>query len=170
MGCPGTVTLGAHDHSDVQAGDSDAIRRRHALHLRLGVYTRDDLDPGNTGPERNWGELPRRTTPRALRFYEQRGLLPPTPRTANGQRWYGEGDLARVPVVRKLLSLGLTVEDVRRSPTASNCWTVTRSRLVAAPTATRAPAPSRTASPPSTPRSRAWSEHPLTNTRAAWSS
>jgi MerR family copper efflux transcriptional regulator len=55
------------------------------------------------------------TTPRALRFYEQRGLLPPPPRTANGQRWYGEGDLARVRVVRKLLSLGLTVEDVRRS-------------------------------------------------------
>jgi len=55
------------------------------------------------------------TTPRALRFYEQRGLLPPPPRTANGQRWYGDRDLARVRVVRKLLSLGLTIEDVRRS-------------------------------------------------------
>ncbi|MBO2454099.1 MerR family transcriptional regulator [Actinomadura barringtoniae] len=55
------------------------------------------------------------TTPRALRFYEQRGLLPPPPRTANGQRWYGDRDLARVRVVRMLLSLGLTVEDVRRS-------------------------------------------------------
>ncbi|MBW8481586.1 MerR family transcriptional regulator [Actinomadura sp. PM05-2] len=52
------------------------------------------------------------TTPRALRFYEQRGLLDP-PRTAAGQREYGPDDVARVRVVRDLLSLGLTVEDVR---------------------------------------------------------
>ncbi|MFB7592158.1 MerR family transcriptional regulator [Streptomyces sp. NPDC056169] len=53
------------------------------------------------------------TTPRALRFYEQRGLLPPPDRTATGQRRYGPDDVARVRVVRELLSLGLTVEDVR---------------------------------------------------------
>ncbi|MGH3239306.1 MAG: MerR family DNA-binding transcriptional regulator [Spirillospora sp.] len=29
------------------------------------------------------------TTPRALRFYEQRGLLPPPSRTSGGQRRYG---------------------------------------------------------------------------------
>ncbi|MFD0692130.1 MerR family transcriptional regulator [Actinomadura fibrosa] len=54
------------------------------------------------------------TTPRALRFYEQRGLLPPPPRTASGQRRYGPAEIARVRVVRRLLALGLTVEDVAR--------------------------------------------------------
>jgi MerR family copper efflux transcriptional regulator len=52
------------------------------------------------------------TTPRALRFYEQRGLLPPPARTATGQREYGPADVARVRLIRELLSLGLTVEDV----------------------------------------------------------
>jgi DNA-binding transcriptional MerR regulator len=53
------------------------------------------------------------TTPRALRFYEQRGLLPEPPRTASGQREYGPGEVALVRVIRELLSLGLTVEDLR---------------------------------------------------------
>ncbi|QKG19136.1 MerR family transcriptional regulator [Actinomadura verrucosospora] len=53
------------------------------------------------------------TTPRALRFYEQRGLLSPPPRTASGQREYGPGEVNRVRIIRELLSLGLTVEDVR---------------------------------------------------------
>ncbi|MFE5595779.1 MerR family transcriptional regulator [Streptomyces sp. NPDC056549] len=53
------------------------------------------------------------TTPRALRLYEQRGLLPPPDRTSTGQRRYGPDDIARVRVVRELLALGLTIEDVR---------------------------------------------------------
>ncbi|MFJ4890361.1 MULTISPECIES: MerR family transcriptional regulator [unclassified Streptomyces] len=52
------------------------------------------------------------TTARALRFYEERGLLPPPRRTAAGQREYGPGDVARVRVIRDLLALGLTVEDL----------------------------------------------------------
>ncbi|ANH89955.1 MerR family transcriptional regulator [Streptomyces sp. NPDC057197] len=52
-------------------------------------------------------------TPRALRFYEQRGLLPPPRRTAAGQRDYGPDDLAVLRTVRDLLALGLTVEDLR---------------------------------------------------------
>lgn len=52
------------------------------------------------------------TTPRALRFYEQRGLLPPPTRTRTGQRTYGAADVARVRVIRELLSLGLTIDDV----------------------------------------------------------
>lgn len=55
------------------------------------------------------------TTPRALRFYEQRGLLPPPARTATGQREYTARDVARVRVIRELLSTGLTVADLRRS-------------------------------------------------------
>jgi len=53
------------------------------------------------------------TTPRALRFYEQRGLLSPPPRTATGQREYREQDVARLRSIRELLSIGLTVEDLR---------------------------------------------------------
>ena len=53
------------------------------------------------------------TTPRALRFYEENGLLPPPPRTAAGQRVYGPRDVRRLRVIRQLLELGLTVADVR---------------------------------------------------------
>ncbi|OPC84702.1 MerR family transcriptional regulator [Embleya scabrispora] len=52
-------------------------------------------------------------TPRALRFYEQRGLLAPPARSASGQRVYGPDDVARVRTIRELLALGLTVEDIR---------------------------------------------------------
>ncbi|MET8703076.1 MerR family transcriptional regulator [Kitasatospora sp. NPDC058032] len=52
------------------------------------------------------------TTPRALRFYEERGLLPPPVRTAAGQREYGPDTVTRVRVIRALLALGLTVEDL----------------------------------------------------------
>lgn len=52
------------------------------------------------------------TTPRALRFYEQRGLLSPPARTASGQREYGPGEIRRVRIIRDLLALGLTVEDL----------------------------------------------------------
>jgi MerR family copper efflux transcriptional regulator len=55
------------------------------------------------------------TTPRALRFYEQRGLLPPPARTAAGQREYSEREVDRVRVIRQLLAVGLTVEDVAAS-------------------------------------------------------
>lgn len=53
------------------------------------------------------------TTQRALRFYEQRGLLPPPRRTASGQRVYDQADVNRLRIIRELLALGLTVEDVR---------------------------------------------------------
>ncbi|MGW4275369.1 MerR family transcriptional regulator [Streptomyces seoulensis] len=52
-------------------------------------------------------------TPRALRFYEQRGLLPAPRRTGAGQRDYGPEELAVLRVIRRLLALGLTVEDLR---------------------------------------------------------
>ncbi|GAA2755208.1 zinc-binding dehydrogenase [Actinopolymorpha rutila] len=53
------------------------------------------------------------TTARALRFYEQRGLLPAPTRTMAGYREYTSRDVSRVRLVRELLALGLTVEDVR---------------------------------------------------------
>ncbi|MFG2752181.1 MerR family transcriptional regulator [Streptomyces xanthophaeus] len=53
------------------------------------------------------------TTARALRLYEQRGLLPPPGRTPSGQRRYGAEDVALVRVIRELLAHGLTIEDLR---------------------------------------------------------
>src|SRR3569833_669630 len=53
------------------------------------------------------------TTPRALRFYEQNGLLAPSRRTATGQREYGPREVARIRVIRELLSVGLTVTNLR---------------------------------------------------------
>lgn len=53
------------------------------------------------------------TTPRALRFYEANGLLPPPQRTVTGQRVYGPRDVSRLRLIRQLLDLGLTVADLR---------------------------------------------------------
>jgi MerR family transcriptional regulator, copper efflux regulator len=53
------------------------------------------------------------TTPRALRFYEANGLLPPPRRTRSGQRVYGPAEVARLRVIRAMLGLGLTVADLR---------------------------------------------------------
>ncbi|MEU3689060.1 MerR family transcriptional regulator [Streptomyces narbonensis] len=59
------------------------------------------------------GELARRTgvSPRALRHYEQAGLIEST-RADNGYRVYGEGAVARVSNIRYLLAAGLTLDDV----------------------------------------------------------
>ncbi|WP_354639269.1 MerR family transcriptional regulator [Kitasatospora camelliae] len=59
------------------------------------------------------GELARETgsTPRALRHYEQAGLIA-SERAANGYRIYPPGSAVRVRNIRRLLAAGLTVEDV----------------------------------------------------------
>lgn len=51
-------------------------------------------------------------TVRALRYYEQQGLLHPG-RAANGYREYDETAVGLVSNIRLLLSLGLTSHDVR---------------------------------------------------------
>lgn len=59
------------------------------------------------------GELARRTgtTARALRHYEQAGLISSV-RAANGYRVYDEGAVVRVSNIRYLLDAGLTLDDV----------------------------------------------------------
>ncbi|MFE1197581.1 MerR family transcriptional regulator [Streptomyces olivaceoviridis] len=52
------------------------------------------------------------TTPRALRHYEQRGLIT-SARTANGYRAYDTATAVRVRNIRRLLEAGLTLDDVR---------------------------------------------------------
>ena len=50
------------------------------------------------------------TTPRAIRYYEQQGLLP-ADRTANGYRVYSPGAVLRVRNIRRLLALGFSTEE-----------------------------------------------------------
>ncbi|POX65382.1 MerR family transcriptional regulator [Streptomyces sp. Ru62] len=52
------------------------------------------------------------TTPRALRHYEQQGLIT-SARAANGYRAYDTGTAVRVRNIRRLLEAGLTLDDVR---------------------------------------------------------
>ena len=59
------------------------------------------------------GELARvtGTTPRALRHYEQAGLIA-SRRASNGYRIYADSAAARVRNIRYLLAVGLTLDDV----------------------------------------------------------
>jgi DNA-binding transcriptional MerR regulator len=61
------------------------------------------------------GELARLAgvTPRAVRFYEKRGLLAAPERSESGYRLYGPQDLVRVIRVRRLRALGMSIERVR---------------------------------------------------------
>jgi DNA-binding transcriptional MerR regulator len=52
------------------------------------------------------------TTARALRHYEQAGLIS-SERASNGYRVYGEWAAVRVRNIRALLAVGLTLDDVR---------------------------------------------------------
>lgn len=52
------------------------------------------------------------TSPRSLRYYEQKGLMAPS-RGPSGYRIYGRADVVRAGNIRDLLALGLTISDVR---------------------------------------------------------
>ncbi|MEU9714903.1 MerR family transcriptional regulator [Streptomyces sp. NPDC047976] len=62
------------------------------------------------------GELARRTglTVKAVRFYSDKGIVPPTGRSPAGYRLYGPDALARLALVRTLRELGLGLATVRR--------------------------------------------------------
>ncbi|WP_166973461.1 MerR family transcriptional regulator [Brevibacterium atlanticum] len=51
-------------------------------------------------------------TPRALRYYEEQGLLAPI-RTSGGQRRYRADDVERVLLYRRLIDAGLGTEVIR---------------------------------------------------------
>ena len=54
------------------------------------------------------------TTTKALRFYEERGLLPATARTASGYRDYGSEALGRVDFIHRGQAAGLTLAQIRQ--------------------------------------------------------
>jgi len=62
------------------------------------------------------GEVARRSgfTVKALRFYERRGLLPPSGRRPSGYRLYSQADLHRLDFIRQAKTLGLTLEAIRQ--------------------------------------------------------
>lgn len=63
------------------------------------------------------GELARRTgtTPKAVRLYEARGLLGTVTRSGT-YRQYGEGDVARVQLIRHAQALGFRLGDLEGLP------------------------------------------------------
>ncbi|RZU75594.1 DNA-binding transcriptional MerR regulator [Micromonospora kangleipakensis] len=62
------------------------------------------------------GELARRTglTVKAIRFYSDRGIVPPTGRSPAGYRRYDLDALARLELVRTLRDLGLDLTTIRK--------------------------------------------------------
>ncbi|MER7891576.1 MerR family transcriptional regulator [Micromonospora sp. NPDC094482] len=62
------------------------------------------------------GELARRTglTVKAIRFYSDRGILPPCERTPAGHRRYGLEAVARLDLVRTLRDLGVDLPTISR--------------------------------------------------------
>ncbi|RST08959.1 MerR family transcriptional regulator [Streptomyces sp. WAC07149] len=62
------------------------------------------------------GELARRTglTVKTIRFYSDKGIVPPAGRSPAGYRLYGPDALARLALVRTLRELGLDLATVRR--------------------------------------------------------
>jgi DNA-binding transcriptional MerR regulator len=61
------------------------------------------------------GDLAKKTgkTQRALRLYEELGLLTPSERTSGGFRLYGVEAIARVEWIGKLQELGFTLEQIQ---------------------------------------------------------
>lgn len=52
-------------------------------------------------------------TSKALRFYEERGLLPPADRSPNGYRDYPEDIVTRLQFIRRGQAAGLTLAQIR---------------------------------------------------------
>lgn len=52
-------------------------------------------------------------TVKAVRFYEQKGLLPPVKRSSSGYRLYSNQEVARLVFIRRATRVGLSLEEVR---------------------------------------------------------
>ncbi|MEO5758364.1 MAG: MerR family transcriptional regulator, partial [Mesorhizobium sp.] len=62
------------------------------------------------------GELSRLSgvSVRRLRFYSDRGLLPPTARAVSGYRMYSEADLARLGLILVLREAGVSLMEIKK--------------------------------------------------------
>jgi DNA-binding transcriptional MerR regulator len=73
-------------------------------------------DTDSTEPRYQIGEVATRTgvTQRALRFYEEKGLLQPPERMEGGFRRYSDDDIVRIEFVKKLQDLlGFTLSEIK---------------------------------------------------------
>lgn len=52
-------------------------------------------------------------SPKAVRLYEAKGLLPPAERTAAGYRTYTDDDIAVLRFIRQAKTLGLSLAEIR---------------------------------------------------------
>lgn len=52
-------------------------------------------------------------TTKTIRFYEDRGLLPPAERSANGYRRYGRDTISRLEFIRRSQIAGLTLAQIQ---------------------------------------------------------
>jgi DNA-binding transcriptional MerR regulator len=70
------------------------------------------------------GEMAERAgaTTRAIRYYEQVGLIGPASRTDGGFRLYNEADLDRVRLIHTLQELGLSLAEIRCVVVAREGW------------------------------------------------
>ena len=50
---------------------------------------------------------------RTIRWYEEEGLVVPTARTDGGFRLYGDDDVARLEVIKRMKPLGFALEEMR---------------------------------------------------------
>lgn len=60
------------------------------------------------------GQLAQRVgvSTKAIRFYEQRGILPEPARTDSGYRWYSERDVDRLQFVLRAKAVGLSLPEI----------------------------------------------------------
>jgi len=58
-------------------------------------------------------------SPKAVRYYEERGLLAPRPRTEGGFREYEEADVKRLLFIRRAKELGISL---RQISDLLSCW------------------------------------------------
>src|SRR5262245_42520119 len=77
-----------------------------------------DLDGKDEGLTAAEGAARTGLTVRALRVYEDYGLIAPK-RTAGGWRWYGKAELVRLNTIGLLKTAGLTLAQIRQVTTLS---------------------------------------------------
>ena len=79
------------------------------------MASRSADNPASRAAPLTIGKVARRSgfSIKALRFYERRGLLPSSGRSAGGFRLYSEADVHRLEFIRQAKALGLGLDQIR---------------------------------------------------------